>query len=57
MGHALTLAKDAGVKMRAVELCDQHLADVEKEKGDKGDVAGIYGAIRMESGLPYENQK
>ena len=43
--------------MRAVELIDQHLADVEKEKGDKGDIAGIYGAIRMESGLPYENQK
>ena len=42
--------------MEAVELADAHLAEVEKLKGDKGDIAGVYGAIRVKSGLPYENQ-
>ena len=51
------LAEEAGVRIKAVELIDQHLADVEKAKGDKGDIAGIYGAVRLEAGLPYENQK
>ncbi|KAI4151942.1 MAG: hypothetical protein LQ340_003198 [Diploschistes diacapsis] len=55
--HALALADKAGAKMRAVELVDQHLEVVQKQKGEKGDIAGVYGAIRMEAGLPYENQK
>lgn len=51
------LAEASGTKLRAVELADQHLQDVVKAKGDKGDIAGIYGAVRLEAGLPYENQK
>lgn len=53
--HALSLAKDAGVRMKAVELADGHLADVQKAKGSRGDIAGIYGAVRQEAGLTYEN--
>ncbi|KAI9741707.1 MAG: hypothetical protein M1834_000092 [Cirrosporium novae-zelandiae] len=56
-GHALKLASDAGARMRAVEMIDDHLKTVEELKGgDKGDIAGIYGAVRVESGLKFENQ-
>ena len=41
--------------MKSVELADSHLQDVQKHMGSKGDIAGIYGAVRQESGLKYEN--
>ena len=53
--HALDLAKTNGVRMRDVEVADQHLADVQKHMGSKGDIASIYGAVRSESGLKFEN--
>ncbi|KAG9553999.1 hypothetical protein KCU71_g12907, partial [Aureobasidium melanogenum] len=54
-GHALALAKTHGVKMRDVEVADQHLAQVQKHMGSKGDIAGIYGAVRQEADLKFEN--
>ncbi|KAI4204840.1 MAG: hypothetical protein LQ350_000906 [Teloschistes chrysophthalmus] len=53
--HALDLAKTHGVKMRDVEVADGHLEDVQGHSGKKGDIAGIYGAVRQESGLKFEN--
>ena len=53
--HALSLANACGVKMRDVEVANAHLADVQKVQGSKGDIASIYGAVRQESGLKYEN--
>ncbi len=41
--------------MPAVEVADAHLAAVKEHMGDKGDIAGIYGAVRKESGLKFEN--
>jgi len=55
-GHALDLAKSAGVKMKAVEVADEHLRQVKEERGATGDLAGIYGAVRKESGMSFENQ-
>ena len=52
--HALDLAKEAGVRMKGVEVADGHLADVQKRMGSKGDIAGIYGAVRQEAGLGFE---
>jgi hypothetical protein len=49
----MDIAKTAGVKMKALEVARDHLQDVQKERGEKGDLAGIYGAVRQESGLPY----
>jgi len=43
----------AGAKMRSVEVAKSHLEDVKTHRGEKGDLAGIYGAVRVESGLPY----
>ncbi|KAJ9138830.1 6-phosphogluconate dehydrogenase [Pleurostoma richardsiae] len=54
-GHALKLAEAAGVKLRNVEAAETHLAQVKEHAGEKGDIAGIYGAIRKESGLKFEN--
>ena len=41
--------------MDAVEVANRHLEDVKDHAGDKGDLAGIYGAVRKESGLQFEN--
>ncbi|KAI4108742.1 MAG: hypothetical protein L6R37_000906 [Teloschistes peruensis] len=54
--HALDLAKTHGARMRHVEVADGHLEDVQRHSGKKGDIAGIYGAVRQESGLTFENQ-
>lgn len=53
--HALALAKSAGVKLHNVETGDAHLVAVKDHVGTSGDIAGIYGAMRKESGLKFEN--
>ncbi|KAH1489243.1 hypothetical protein LV164_005011 [Aspergillus fumigatus] len=55
--HAASLAEAAGMRLRSVEITDAYLQEVKAEKGEKGDIAGVYGAIRKESGLPFENQQ
>lgn len=54
MKHALHLAESAGVRLKDAEVADGHLADVQKHMGSKGDLAGIYGAVRQEAGLKFE---
>lgn len=53
--HALNLAEASGTKMKDVEVADNHLAAVQKHMGSRGDIAGIYGAVRQEAGLKFEN--
>jgi 3-hydroxyisobutyrate dehydrogenase-like beta-hydroxyacid dehydrogenase len=55
--HAMTLANKSGAKMPGMELAKKHLEAVKEHHGRTGDLAGIYGAIRKESGLPFENVK
>ncbi|KAI9799523.1 MAG: Amino-acid acetyltransferase, mitochondrial [Piccolia ochrophora] len=55
--HALSLAESSGTRIKSVEMADAHLAEVKKERAEKGDIAGIYGVVRKESGLEYENGK
>jgi 3-hydroxyisobutyrate dehydrogenase-like beta-hydroxyacid dehydrogenase len=54
-GHAMALAKTHGMRMKDVEVADAHLAGVQKHMGARGDIAGIYGAVRQEAGLEFEN--
>ncbi|KAL4820097.1 hypothetical protein BDW67DRAFT_172886 [Aspergillus spinulosporus] len=54
--HAADLAKGAGMTLPSVKVTDDLLKVVKEEKGEKGDIAGVYGAIRKASGLPYDNQ-
>jgi len=53
--HAQAIAQSAGVTMKNVELADSYLKKVVEEKDDRGDIAGIYGAKRIEAGLPFDN--
>lgn len=54
LGHVLKIAKDSGVRIPNAETADAHLAQIQKHT-DNGDVAGIYGAVRQEAGLKFEN--
>lgn len=54
-GHALKIARDSGAKLPNVETADRHLEMVQKHSG-KGDIAGIYGAVRQDAGLKFENE-
>lgn len=40
--------------MKALEAADGHLAVVQRHVVRKGDITGIYGAVRQESGLNFE---
>lgn len=53
-GHVLRIARDSGARMPNVENADRHLEAVQKHT-DKGDIAGIYGAVRQDAGLKFEN--
>lgn len=53
--HAHRLAEASGMSLKDVEVADGHLSHVQEHMGKKGDIAGIYGAVRKESGLKFEN--
>jgi 3-hydroxyisobutyrate dehydrogenase-like beta-hydroxyacid dehydrogenase len=55
-GHAMALAEKAGVQMKNVQLADGYLKGVHDHMGERGDIAGIYGAKRVEAGLNFENK-
>lgn len=57
MRHAMDLAKSVDAKMPGVQLVDDYLQDLEKERGKKGDVAGIYGVARQKAGLPFDKHQ
>ena len=51
----LGLAKNSNVSLPAYEVAVNHLAVAEKHAGPEGDITGIYGAVRVESGLEFQN--
>jgi 3-hydroxyisobutyrate dehydrogenase-like beta-hydroxyacid dehydrogenase len=53
--HAMDLASKTGTTMKGVELVDSYMAKVKEHMGGRGDVAGIYGAVRQGAGLDFEN--
>lgn len=53
--HAMALAKESGTRLKDVEVADEHLKMVKEKMGEKGDIASIYGAVREEAGLKFEN--
>lgn len=54
--EVLALAETSGSKLDAYEVGYKHMDMVHSHAGAKGDISGIYGAVRQESGLAYENQ-
>jgi len=53
--HAMALAAAAGMQLKDIEIADAHLEQVKKHRGAAGDIASIYGAVRQEAGLKFEN--
>lgn len=53
--HALALAKEHGTSLKDVEVADAHLVRVKEKMGERGDIGSIYGAVREEGGLKFEN--
>ena len=53
--HVLELAKSCGTKLPLYETARRNMDIVEDTAGLDGDVDGLYGAIRVLSGLPYQN--
>jgi 3-hydroxyisobutyrate dehydrogenase-like beta-hydroxyacid dehydrogenase len=53
--HARSLAQSAGVELKVLDITDAHLTRVKQHCGEKGDIASIYGAVREEAGLKFEN--
>ncbi|TGO10553.1 hypothetical protein BTUL_0132g00270 [Botrytis tulipae] len=51
----LNLAEKTGTKLKSYEVGKDYLDMVEWAIGEKGDIAGISGAVRLESGLGFEN--
>ncbi|KAI2619980.1 6-phosphogluconate dehydrogenase 2 [Hypoxylon sp. NC1633] len=55
-GHILNLAKNSGAEMKMTAVGDEYLKVVQDYAGgDKGDIAGVYGAARKNAGLKFEN--
>ncbi|KAF2475875.1 uncharacterized protein BDR25DRAFT_300794 [Lindgomyces ingoldianus] len=54
--HAMALAEKTGTNMPALKVGDAHLVKVKEHLGDRGDIPSIYGAVRQESGLKFENK-
>ncbi|KAI0433485.1 NAD binding domain of 6-phosphogluconate dehydrogenase-domain-containing protein [Xylaria sp. FL1042] len=55
-GHAISMAREAGVELKLIKEGDEYLKVVADHAGGaKGDIAGIYGAARKLNGLKYEN--
>ena len=53
--HALDMAGRVGATMRGVQSADRYLGEVREHMGVRGDVAGIYGAVRKGAGMEFEN--
>ena len=45
----------SSTELRAYKVGTKHLETVAAYAGPNKDIAGIFGALRMESGLDYEN--
>jgi 3-hydroxyisobutyrate dehydrogenase-like beta-hydroxyacid dehydrogenase len=53
--HAMALAEEHGTRLKDIEIADKHLERVKEKIGARGDIASIYGAVREEGGLKFEN--
>lgn len=51
----MNLANTVGFRLKALEVADDHLAQIEELKGARGDYVGLYGVLRQAAGLNYEN--
>ena len=50
----LELALGSTTSLKSYKVAVDHLAVTEAHAGPRCDIMGIYGAVRVESGLPFE---
>ena len=55
--ETMDMAKESDTSIKAYETAVEHMKMVESYAGPTGDIAGLYGVVRMESGLNYENRE
>jgi len=55
--HINTIAKRHGITLGTIDEAIKRLNVVKEQRGPTGDMAGMYGAIRTQSGLPYVKEK
>lgn len=55
--HAKALADASGSSVKGLDVAVARLDHVKQHLGDKGDIPSVYGAVRKESGLEFENGK
>lgn len=55
--HAKALADQSGCSVKGLDVARGRLDEVKEYLGDKGDIPSVYGAVRKESGLEFENGK
>ena len=53
--HVLEAAGEAGACLPAYEAAVKHLQVVSQKAGADCDISAIYGAVRLESGLSFDN--
>ena len=51
----LELASASRTSLRSYKVAVDHLAAAEAHAGSQSDIMGVYGAVRVESGLPFGN--
>ena len=54
--HVRELADSSGTVLPAYEAAQKNLELLEQRVGSQADIDGLYGAIRLQSGLPYEKE-
>ena len=52
-GQIQELALASATSLKSYKVAADHLAAAEAEAGPHCDIMGIYGAVRVESGLPF----
>jgi hypothetical protein len=53
--HVLGLAEASKASLKSYEVAVEHLHSAQVHAGPESDITGIYGAVRLESGLPFQN--
>lgn len=53
----MDMAEETGTSLKSYATAVDHMKIVKSHAGSSGDISGIYGAVRTESGLEYENGK
>ena len=53
--HAQSIAESAGTSIKHLDAAKEYLNVVKEVKGPGGEMAAMYGAKRLEAGLPFDN--